>query len=111
MTTKIRRRKRFDTITLTQEEFHEMKLIFTLNYILSLFGYEVSLTLFISFFQSSAFLNSLKKRTIRSKVKEEGNEMNLTLFTEELQDVKSNVADRWYKLKGMPRETAVVCYK
>ncbi|XP_039255307.2 unconventional myosin-X-like [Styela clava] len=62
--------------------------------------------------KSSTLLNSLKKRTVK-RIKEEGGrdaEMNETLFKEELQDVKANIADRWYKLKGMPRETAVVEY-
>jgi len=45
------------------------------------------------------------------KVKESGEDdvMNKTLFLEELEDLKSNVAERWRRLKGMPPEEAVVC--
>ena len=42
------------------------------------------------------------------KEDEENEEMKRTLYIQELQDVVSNVADRWRRLKGMQEAEAVV---
>ena len=44
------------------------------------------------------------------KVKEddENEEMKRTLYIQELQDIVSNVTDRWRRLKGMQEPEAVV---
>nr|CAB3264150.1 unconventional myosin-X [Phallusia mammillata] len=59
----------------------------------------------------SSLFNTFRKRGMK-KVKEEAesDDMKRTLFLEELQDVKSNVLDRWRRLKGMHAEEAVVEY-
>nr|XP_018666876.1 unconventional myosin-X isoform X2 [Ciona intestinalis] len=60
---------------------------------------------------SSSIFNTFRKRGMKKvKEDEEGNEMKRTLFQEELQDVRSNVAERWRKLRGMEPEDAVVEY-
>jgi len=42
------------------------------------------------------------------KEDEENEDMKRTLYIQELQDVVSNVADRWRRLKGMQEAQAVV---
>lgn len=61
--------------------------------------------------KSSNLLNSLKWKSIK-RIKEDASqdEMSETLFREELQDVKSNIVDRWFKLKGLSQSSAVVEY-
>lgn len=57
-----------------------------------------------------SFLGTLKLRGSRksSKIEEEGREMNETLFTEEMQHIRSTIADKWHNLKGVTQEAAVV---
>uniref|UniRef100_H2ZET4 Unconventional myosin-X n=1 Tax=Ciona savignyi TaxID=51511 RepID=H2ZET4_CIOSA len=76
------------------------------------FGSNLSDTNTISKKRSSSIFHTLRKKGMK-KVKEadeENVEMKKTLYQEELQDVRSNVADRWRKLRGMQPEEAVVEY-
>ena len=77
-----------------------------------LFDFTFFLQIFSTFFilkQGSSIFNTLKKMHLKKvKESEENEEMRRTLYIQELQDIVSNVADRWRRLKGMQEAEAVV---
>ena len=66
---------------------------------------------FISFLiKSQSIFNTFRRRGTKKVKDSESQEAKMTLFREEMNDIQSNVAERWRKCKGISPEEAVVSY-